>query len=86
MVYEESRKILALSEHPFGFRELKNVHQSRAVMEGWQKEGLALLDAIQSLKDYLSKVADRGDKVGQEKYPLKQGNQFFIYIEIYIVL
>ncbi|XP_064925456.1 pericentrin isoform X12 [Columba livia] len=62
MVYEESRKILALSEHPFGFRELKNVHQSRAVMEGWQKEGLALLDAIQSLKDYLSKVADRGDK------------------------
>ncbi|XP_074728481.1 pericentrin isoform X9 [Strix uralensis] len=62
MVYEESRKILALSEHPFGFRELKNVHQTRAAMEGWQKEGLALLDAIQSLKDYLSKVADRGDK------------------------
>ncbi|XP_054236981.1 pericentrin [Indicator indicator] len=62
MVYEESRKILALSERPFGFRELKNVHQTRAVMEGWQKEGLALLDAIQSLKDYLSKVADRADK------------------------
>ncbi|XP_059676303.1 pericentrin [Gavia stellata] len=62
MVYEESRKILALSEHPFGFRELKNVHQTRAAMEEWQKEGLALLDAIQSLKDYLSKVADRGDK------------------------
>ncbi|KAM6200753.1 pericentrin isoform 1-T1 [Sarcoramphus papa] len=62
MVYEESRKILALSERPFGFRELKNVHQTRAAMEGWQKEGLALLDAIQSLKDYLSKVADRGDK------------------------
>ncbi|KAM6077247.1 pericentrin isoform 2-T2 [Theristicus caerulescens] len=62
MVCEESCKILALSEHPFGFRELKNVHQTRAVMEGWQKEGLALLDAIQSLKDYLSKVADRGDK------------------------
>ncbi|XP_053926397.1 pericentrin isoform X3 [Cuculus canorus] len=62
MVYEESRKILALSGHPFGFRELKNVHQTRVVMEGWQKECLALLDAIQSLKDYLSKVADRGDK------------------------
>ncbi|XP_054028518.1 pericentrin [Dryobates pubescens] len=62
MVYEESRKILALSERPFGFRELKNVHQTRTVMEGWRKEGLALLDAIQSLKDYLSKVADRGDK------------------------
>ncbi|XP_072730150.1 pericentrin isoform X9 [Ciconia boyciana] len=62
MVYEESRKILALSECPFGFRELENVHQTRAVMEGWQKEGLALLDAIQSLKDYLSKVADRGNK------------------------
>ncbi|XP_040980505.1 pericentrin isoform X8 [Aquila chrysaetos chrysaetos] len=62
MVYEESRKILALSECPFSFRELKNVHQTRAAMEGWQNEGLALLDAIQSLKDYLSKVADRGDK------------------------
>ncbi|XP_065526635.1 pericentrin-like [Lathamus discolor] len=62
MVYEESRKILALSECPFDFRELKNVHQTRAAMEGCQKEGLALLDAIQSLKDYLGKVADRGDK------------------------
>ncbi|XP_066045588.1 pericentrin isoform X3 [Chamaea fasciata] len=62
MVYEESRKILALSEHPFGFRELKNVPQARVAVEGWQKEGLSLLDAIQSLKDYLSKVADRGDK------------------------
>lgn len=62
MVYEESRKILALSECPFDFRELRNVHQTRAAMEGWQKEGLALLDAIQSLKDYLGKVADRGDK------------------------
>ncbi|XP_021254414.1 pericentrin isoform X8 [Numida meleagris] len=62
LVYEESHKILALSEHSFGFRELKNVHQTRAMMEGWQKEGLALLNAIQSLKDYLSKVADRGDK------------------------
>ncbi|KAM9235869.1 LOW QUALITY PROTEIN: pericentrin [Leptosomus discolor] len=62
MVYEESCKILALSEHPFGFRELKNLHQTRVVMEGWRKEGLALLDAIQSLKDDLSKVADRGNK------------------------
>ncbi|XP_068877985.1 pericentrin isoform X7 [Aphelocoma coerulescens] len=62
MVYEESRKILALSEHPFGFRELKNIPQTQAAMEGWQKEELSLLDAIQSLNDYLSKVADRGDK------------------------
>uniref|UniRef100_A0A663EU62 Pericentrin n=1 Tax=Aquila chrysaetos chrysaetos TaxID=223781 RepID=A0A663EU62_AQUCH len=67
MVYEESRKILALSECPFSFRELKNVHQTRAAMEGWQNEGLALLDAIQSLKDYLSKVADRGDKEEQRQ-------------------
>ncbi|XP_063018644.1 pericentrin isoform X1 [Melospiza melodia melodia] len=62
MVYEESRKILALSEHPLALRELKNIPQSQVAMEGWQKEGLSLLDAIQSLKDYLSKVADRGDK------------------------
>uniref|UniRef100_A0A8C3V320 Pericentrin n=1 Tax=Catharus ustulatus TaxID=91951 RepID=A0A8C3V320_CATUS len=67
MVYEESRKILALSEHPFGFRELKNVPQTRVAVEGWQKEGLSLLDAIQSLKDYLSKVADRGDKEEQRQ-------------------
>ncbi|XP_040461085.1 pericentrin isoform X3 [Falco naumanni] len=62
MVYEESRKILALSEHPFDFRELKNVPQTRVAVEEWQKEGLALLDAIQLLKDYLSKVSDREDK------------------------
>uniref|UniRef100_U3KFT9 Pericentrin n=1 Tax=Ficedula albicollis TaxID=59894 RepID=U3KFT9_FICAL len=67
MVYEESHKILALSEHPFGFRELKNIPQTRVAMEGWQKEGLSLLDAIQSLKDYLSKVADRGDKEEQRQ-------------------
>uniref|UniRef100_A0A8V0YIQ8 Pericentrin n=1 Tax=Gallus gallus TaxID=9031 RepID=A0A8V0YIQ8_CHICK len=67
LVYEESHKILALSEHSFGFRELKNVHQTKALMEGWQKEGLALLNAIQSLKDYLSKVADRGDKEEQRQ-------------------
>lgn len=54
---------MALLERPFGFRELKNISQTRVAMEGWQKEGLALLDAIQSLKDYLIKVADRGDKV-----------------------
>ncbi|XP_037252236.1 pericentrin isoform X14 [Falco rusticolus] len=62
MVYEESRKILALSEHPFDFRELKNVPQTRVAVEEWQKEGLALLDAIQLLKDYLSKMPDREDK------------------------
>ncbi|XP_068542158.1 pericentrin isoform X11 [Anas acuta] len=62
MVYEESCKILALSEHSFGFKEQKNIHQTTAMMEGWRKEGIALLEAIQSLKDYLSKVADRGNK------------------------
>ncbi|XP_010181013.1 PREDICTED: pericentrin, partial [Mesitornis unicolor] len=62
MVYEESCKILALSEHPFGFTELKNVQQTRAAMEGWQKEVLALLDAIRSLKDYLSRVANSKEK------------------------
>uniref|UniRef100_A0A8C2YBC4 Pericentrin n=1 Tax=Coturnix japonica TaxID=93934 RepID=A0A8C2YBC4_COTJA len=67
LVYEESHKILALSEHSFGFKELKNVHQTKAIMEGWQKEGLALLNAIQSLKDYLSKMEDRGDKEEQRQ-------------------
>ncbi|XP_019409454.1 PREDICTED: pericentrin isoform X1 [Crocodylus porosus] len=61
MVYEESRKILALSEYPFVLRDPKSVQQSTAA-EGWQKEGLTLLDAIQSLKDYLSKMTDKGGK------------------------
>ncbi|XP_075790253.1 pericentrin isoform X5 [Pelodiscus sinensis] len=61
MVYEDSRRILALSEHPFPLSDQKSIQQSIAA-EGWQKEGLALLDAIQSLKDYLRKVAERGDK------------------------
>ncbi|XP_053899660.1 pericentrin isoform X5 [Malaclemys terrapin pileata] len=61
MVYEDSRRILALSEHPFPLSDQKSFQQS-AVAEGWRKEGLTLLDAIQSLKDYLSKVEDRGDK------------------------
>ncbi|XP_009078799.1 PREDICTED: pericentrin, partial [Acanthisitta chloris] len=67
MVYEESRKILALSEHPFGLRELRNVSQTRAAVEGWHREGFALLDAIHSLKEYLSKVAERGDKEEQRQ-------------------
>uniref|UniRef100_A0A8B9TY38 Pericentrin n=1 Tax=Anas platyrhynchos TaxID=8839 RepID=A0A8B9TY38_ANAPL len=67
MVYEESCKILALSEHSFGFKEQKNIHQTTAMMEGWRKEGIALLEAIQSLKDYLSKVADRGNKEEQRQ-------------------
>ncbi|XP_062434336.1 pericentrin [Rhea pennata] len=62
MVYEESRNILALSEHPFSLRDRKNIHQTGAATEGWQKEGIAFLDAIQSLRDYISKVADRRDK------------------------
>uniref|UniRef100_A0A8C3SLV1 Pericentrin n=1 Tax=Chelydra serpentina TaxID=8475 RepID=A0A8C3SLV1_CHESE len=61
MVYEDSRRILALSEHPFPLSDQKSIQQS-AASEGWRKGGLTLLDAIQSLKDYLSKVEDRGDK------------------------
>ncbi|XP_043361757.1 pericentrin isoform X18 [Dermochelys coriacea] len=61
MVYEDSHRILALSEHPFPLSDQKSIQQSAAA-EGWQKEGLTLLDAIQSLTDYLSKVEDRGDK------------------------
>lgn len=64
MVYEESRKILALSEYPFVLRDPKSVQQPTAA-EGWEKEGLTLLDAIQSLKDYLSKMTDKGGKVSR---------------------
>uniref|UniRef100_A0A8C6ZTX1 Pericentrin n=1 Tax=Nothoprocta perdicaria TaxID=30464 RepID=A0A8C6ZTX1_NOTPE len=67
MVFEESRKILALSEHPVDVRDQKSISQCGAAMEGWQKEGRAFLDAIQSLRDYLSKVAAKGDKEEQRQ-------------------
>uniref|UniRef100_A0A8C0J0U5 Pericentrin n=1 Tax=Chelonoidis abingdonii TaxID=106734 RepID=A0A8C0J0U5_CHEAB len=70
MVYEDSRRILALSEHPFPLSDQKSIQQSAAA-EGWRKEGLTLLDAIQSLRDYLSKVEDRGDKEEQQRIVLE---------------
>ncbi|XP_077172806.1 pericentrin isoform X2 [Paroedura picta] len=61
MVYEESCKILVLSEKSPPVEEDKIVPQE-PLMEGMQKESLNLLDAVQSLKQYLSKIPDKEDK------------------------
>ncbi|XP_028559633.2 pericentrin isoform X1 [Podarcis muralis] len=61
MVSEESYKILVLSEKSLSHNDKKNVQKSPS-KEGWQKESLALLDTVQSLKDYLNKVPDKEDK------------------------
>ena len=63
MVYEESHKILVLSEKsqtPNG--DKKNIQKTLSI-EAWQRERLILLDSVQSLKDYFSKVPHEEDKV-----------------------
>uniref|UniRef100_A0ABM5EIB3 Pericentrin isoform X1 n=2 Tax=Pogona vitticeps TaxID=103695 RepID=A0ABM5EIB3_9SAUR len=62
MVYEESHKILVLSEKsqtPDG--DKKNIQKTLSI-EAWQRERLILLDSVQSLKDYFSKVPHEEDK------------------------
>lgn len=61
MVYEESYKILVLSEKSLPLND-KKIDQQSPSADGWQRERLTLLDAIQSLKDYLSKVPNKDDK------------------------
>uniref|UniRef100_A0A670HWL9 Pericentrin/AKAP-450 centrosomal targeting domain-containing protein n=1 Tax=Podarcis muralis TaxID=64176 RepID=A0A670HWL9_PODMU len=70
MVSEESYKILVLSEKSLPHNDKKNVQKSPS-KEGWQKESLALLDTVQSLKDYLNKVPDKEDKEQQQKLVLE---------------
>ncbi|XP_048358455.1 pericentrin isoform X2 [Sphaerodactylus townsendi] len=64
MVYEESYKILDLSEKNLPVREEKSAPQS-PLLEGLQKEGLTLLEAVQSLKYHLNARPDKED----EEYP-----------------
>ncbi|XP_042327115.1 LOW QUALITY PROTEIN: pericentrin [Sceloporus undulatus] len=61
MVYEESYKILVLSEKSQTSYDKEHVQKAPS-LEGWQRERLALLDTVQSLKDYLSKVPDKENK------------------------
>ncbi|XP_060087522.1 pericentrin [Heteronotia binoei] len=60
-VDEESYKILVLSEKTLPVKEEKNVQQA-PLMEGLRKESLTLLNAVQSLKHYLSTVLHKEDK------------------------
>nr|XP_008120308.1 PREDICTED: pericentrin [Anolis carolinensis] len=58
MVYEESYKILVLSEKSRPSYDKEHIQKSPSV-ERWQRERLGLFDTIESLKDYLSKVPDK---------------------------
>ncbi|XP_053138968.1 pericentrin isoform X2 [Hemicordylus capensis] len=61
MVYEESYKILVLSENSLPPNDKNNVQQALS-MQGWQRERLTLLETVQSLKDYLNKEPNKDDK------------------------
>ncbi|KAL8173213.1 UNVERIFIED_CONTAM: hypothetical protein K2H54_042482, partial [Gekko kuhli] len=61
IVDEESCKILVLSEKILPVKEEKNVQQA-PLMEGLRKESRTLLDAVQSLKHYLSTMPDKEGK------------------------
>ncbi|KAF7243633.1 Pericentrin, partial [Varanus komodoensis] len=58
MVYEESYKILVLSEKPLPIENDKNVQQAPSEVK-WQREKQTLLDIVQSLKDYLNKISHK---------------------------
>nr|XP_060637786.1 pericentrin isoform X2 [Anolis sagrei ordinatus] len=61
MVYEESYKILVLSEKSRPGYDKDHIQKAPSV-ERWQRERLGLLDTVESLKDYLSKVPDKENK------------------------
>ncbi|XP_025024048.1 pericentrin-like isoform X2 [Python bivittatus] len=62
MVYDESYKLLVLSEKPLPLDDGDKIQQVPSV-EGWQRERLMLLDIIQSLKSYL-KQSDKENQIG----------------------
>ncbi|KAM6459723.1 pericentrin isoform 6-T6 [Liasis olivaceus] len=62
MVYDESYKLLVLSEKPLPLDDGDKIQQVPSV-EGWQREKLMLLDIIQSLKSYL-RQSDKENQIG----------------------
>lgn len=61
MVYDESYKILVLSEKSLPLDDGDKIQQGPSV-EGWQRERLILVDIIQSLKNNL-KQSNKENKV-----------------------
>ncbi|XP_058040332.1 pericentrin isoform X6 [Ahaetulla prasina] len=64
MVYDESYKILVLSEKPLPLDDGDKIQQGPSV-EGWQRERLNLVDIIQSLKNHL-KQSNKENKEEQQ--------------------
>ncbi|XP_070789237.1 pericentrin-like [Pituophis catenifer annectens] len=64
MVYDESYKILVLSEKSLPLDDGDKIQQGPSV-EGWQRERLILVDKVQSLKNYL-KQSNKENKEEQQ--------------------
>ncbi|KAM3853512.1 pericentrin isoform 3-T5 [Vipera latastei] len=66
MVYDESYKILVLSEKSLPLDDGDKIQQAPLV-EGWQRERLILVDIIQSLKNYLKQSNKENKEEEQPK-------------------
>ncbi|ETE72894.1 Pericentrin [Ophiophagus hannah] len=66
MVYDESYKILVLSEKSLPLDDGDKIQQGPSV-EGWQRERLIMVDIVQSLKNYLKQSNKENKEKGQPK-------------------
>ncbi|XP_070588469.1 pericentrin isoform X3 [Erythrolamprus reginae] len=78
MVYDESYKILLLSEKSLPLDDGDKIQQGPSV-EGWQRERLILVDIIQSLKNYLKqsnkeRKGEQQPKIVMEHFSSSDGN------------
>ncbi|XP_013915238.1 PREDICTED: pericentrin-like [Thamnophis sirtalis] len=86
MVYDESYKMLVLSEKSLPLDDGDKIQQGPSV-EGWQRERLILVDIIQSLKNNLkqsnkeNKVADLLEQLGKFKDNLMNKNEEILQLK-----
>ncbi|XP_026563384.1 pericentrin isoform X2 [Pseudonaja textilis] len=66
MVYDESYKILVLSEKSLPLDDGDKIQQDPSV-EGWQRERLIMVEIVQSLKNYLKQYNKENKEEGQPK-------------------
>ncbi|XP_026534840.1 pericentrin isoform X1 [Notechis scutatus] len=66
MVYDESYKILVLSEKSLPLDDGDKIQQDPSV-EGWQRERLIMVEIVQSLKNYLKQSNKENKEEGQPK-------------------
>ncbi|XP_069081596.1 pericentrin-like [Pleurodeles waltl] len=61
MVHAESCKVLALSQHPPSCESVPLPSRQCVFSESWQQDKQTLLDTVQSLKELISKAAQRAE-------------------------